>query len=121
MKEKNDGDEVIKRIIIGKRIKKGFKDVVVTKAQQETLTGYNRYLEVQGRVLGTRKEYIRRMVEFTPYTKGKPFEEVVREDLSNFFMLNVRQNRQPNSATIPSCIGFTAGWVAGRTMTKRDI
>lgn len=88
MKVKSDEDKVIERIIRGERIRRGkevLDNIEITKEQQATLRDYHKYLEVQGRVFGTREQYLRRVVEFVPYLKGKRFEEVIRKDFSEFF------------------------------------
>ena len=81
-------EEKIERIVRGERIRQGKKildNIEITAEQQKTLRAYSKYLVNQGRVFGTREQYLSKAVNFVPFLEGRRFEEVTREDFSNYF------------------------------------
>ena len=81
-------EEKIERIVRGERIRQGKKildNIEITAEQQKTLRDYSKYLVNQGRVFGTREQYLSKAVNFVPFLEGRRFEEVTREDFSNYF------------------------------------
>ncbi len=108
-------EDEIERIINGKRIKQGKKDlpnVEVTEEQQKTLRAYHKHLVSQGRPLSSRISYIRNTVRFTPILNGKGFEDVTREDFGDF-MYSLRDKKP---ATITNAYNLLSGfykWLGG--------
>ena len=81
-------EEKIERIVRGERIRQGKKildNIEITPEQQKTLRAYSKYLVNQGRTFGTREQYLSKAVNFVPFLEGRRFEEVTREDFSNYF------------------------------------
>jgi len=88
-------EEEIERIIQGERVRRGkdeLDNITVTKEQEKILRQYHKYLIVKGRTLSSRISYVRSAVRFIPFLKGKRFDDVTREDFSDF-MFSLRDKK----------------------------
>ena len=108
-------EEEIERIIKGKKIRQGKKDlsnIEVSKEQEKSLRAYHKHLVAQGRPLSSRISYIRNTVRFVPFLNGKGFEDVTRDDFGDF--MYSLHDKKP--ATITNAYNLLIGfykWLGG--------